>query len=152
MQASVRAAPGLSTCGSTAVVHRVSCSVACGTFPDQGSNLCHLHWQVDSLSLNHLGSSIMKHVYSFKNLHYKLILTLIMIVFIDESESRSVVSNSLWPHGLYNSPGQNTRVGSLSLLQQIFLTKKSNLDLLHCRQILYWLSHQESNIDSCKAI
>ena len=36
------------------------------------------------------------------------------------SESRSVLSNSLRPHGLYspwNSPGQNTGVGSLSLLQ-----------------------------------
>ena len=36
------------------------------------------------------------------------------------SESCSVVSNSLPPHGLYgpwNSPGQNTGVGSLSLLQ-----------------------------------
>ena len=41
------------------------------------------------------------------------------------SESHSVVSNSLWPHGLYsswNSPGQNTGVGSLSLLQRIFPT------------------------------
>ena len=39
------------------------------------------------------------------------------------SESCSVVSNSLWPHGLYspwNSPGQNTGVGSFSLLQGIF--------------------------------
>ena len=39
-----------------------------------------------------------------------------------ESESCSVVSNSLQPHGLYspwNSPGQNTGVGSLSLLQGI---------------------------------
>ena len=38
-------------------------------------------------------------------------------------ESRSVVSDSLWPHGLYNpwnSPGQNTGVGSLSLFQGIF--------------------------------
>ena len=36
-----------------------------------------------------------------------------------ESESCSVVSNSLWPPGLYrpwNSPDQNTGVGSLSLL------------------------------------
>ena len=43
------------------------------------------------------------------------------------SESRSVVSSSLRPHGLYslwNSPGQNTGVGSLSLLQQIFLTQE----------------------------
>ena len=40
-----------------------------------------------------------------------------------ESESHSVVSNSLRPHGLYspwNSPGQNTGIGSLSLLQGIF--------------------------------
>ena len=40
-----------------------------------------------------------------------------------ESESRSVLSDSLWIHGLYslwNSPGQNTRLGSLSLLQGIF--------------------------------
>ena len=45
------------------------------------------------------------------------------------SESCSVMSNSLWPHGLYspwNSPGQNTGVGSLSLLQGIFPTQGSN--------------------------
>ena len=64
-----------------------------------------------------------------------------------ESESRSVVSNSLQPHGLYspwNSPGQNTGVGSLSLLRGIFPTQESNSGLLHCRQILYHLSHQRS--------
>ena len=44
----------------------------------------------------------------------------------------------------WNSPGQNTGVGSISLLQQIFLTQESNQDLLHCRQILYHLSHQGS--------
>ena len=40
-----------------------------------------------------------------------------------ESESCLVMSDSLWPHGLYspwNSPGQNTGVGSLSLLQGSF--------------------------------
>ena len=31
------------------VVHGLCCPVACGIFPDQGSNLCLLHWQVDSL-------------------------------------------------------------------------------------------------------
>ena len=39
--------------------------------------------------------------------------------------SHSVVSDSLWPHGLYsswNSPGQNTGVGCFSILQQIFPT------------------------------
>ena len=64
-----------------------------------------------------------------------------------ESESHSVVSDSLWTHGLYspgNSPGQNTGMGSLSLLQGIFPTQGSNPGLLHCRWILYWLSHKGS--------
>ena len=37
---------------------------------------------------------------------------------------------------------KNTGVGSLSLLQWIFLTKELNQDLLHCKQILYQLSYQ----------
>ena len=43
-------------------------------------------------------------------------------------------------------PGKpkNTGVGSLSLLQRIFLTQESNRGLLHCRWILYQLSHQGS--------
>ena len=62
-----------------------------------------------------------------------------------ESESQSVVSDSLPPHGLYsprNSPDQNTEGGSLSLFQEIFPTQGSNLGLLHFRQILYQLSHK----------
>ena len=99
------------------------------------------------------------------------------------SESHSVMSNSLWPQGLYspwNSPeywsgqpfpppgdlpnpgikprsptwqagslpaepqgkSKKTGVGSLSDLQQIFLTQESNQGLLHCRQTLYQLSYQ----------
>ena len=61
------------------------------------------------------------------------------------SESRSVVSDSLRPHGLYspwNSPGQNTGVVSLSLLQGIFPTQGSNPGLPHCRRSLYQLSYQ----------
>ena len=64
-----------------------------------------------------------------------------------ESESHSVVSDSLRPHGLYSpwkSPGQNTGVGSLSLLQGIFPTQGSNPGLPHCRWILYQLSHKGS--------
>ena len=37
------------------MVHGLSCSVAGGIFPDQGLNLCLLHWQSDSLLLSHLG-------------------------------------------------------------------------------------------------
>ena len=66
-----------------------------------------------------------------------------------ESESHSVVSNSLQPRGLYSpwhSPGQNTGVSSHSLLQEIFPTQESNPGLLHCGQILYQLSHQGSQL------
>ena len=60
-----------------------------------------------------------------------------------ESESCSVVSDSLWPYGLYspwNSPGQNIGVVSLSFLQGIFPTQGLNPGLPHCRWILYQLS------------
>ena len=40
------------------------------------------------------------------------------------------------------SPDKNTGVGSHSLLQEIFLTQGLNLARLHCRQIIYCLSHQ----------
>ena len=63
------------------------------------------------------------------------------------SESHSVVSDSLRSHGLYspwNSPDQNTGVGSLSLLQGIFPTQGLNPGILHCRQILYQLNHRGS--------
>ena len=42
----------------------------------------------------------------------------------------------------WDSPGQNTRVGSLSLLQWIFPTQGANSSLPHCIRILYQLSHQ----------
>ena len=49
--ASVVVARELSSCGM-----RLSCSAACGIFPDQGSNPCRLHWQADSEPLRHQGS------------------------------------------------------------------------------------------------
>ena len=62
-----------------------------------------------------------------------------------ESESHSVVSNSLRPHGLYSpwkSPGQNTELGSLSLLQEISPTQELNSGLPHLQANLYQLSHK----------
>ena len=60
------------------------------------------------------------------------------------------MSNSLQPHGLssWNSPGQDTGVVSLSLLQRIFPTQELNRVVLHSRQILYQLSYE----GSCKSI
>ena len=60
---------------------------------------------------------------------------------------KQLLDSSLRPYGLYsswNSPGQNSGVGSLSLLQGIFPTQGLNPGLLHCRRILYQLSHQGS--------
>ena len=57
------------------------------------------------------------------------------------------MSNCLRLHGLYspwNSPGQDTGVGSLSLLQGIFPTQGSSPGLPYCRRILYQLSHKGS--------
>ena len=56
-------------------------------------------------------------------------------------------SDCMWPHVLcspWNSPGQNTGVGSRSLLQAIFPTQGLNSGLLQCRQILYKQSQQGS--------
>ena len=64
-----------------------------------------------------------------------------------KSESGSVLSNSLRPHGLYspqNSPGQNTGVGRCSLLQGIFPMQRLDPGHLQCRQILYLLGHKGS--------
>ena len=60
--------------------------------------------------------------------------------------SKSIDSSAL------SSLGQNTGVGSLSLLQGIFPTQGSNPGLPHCRRILYPLSHQFSVLRSNKTI
>ena len=68
--------------------------------------------------------------------------------------SRSVVSDSLWPHGLWpassavlgDSPGKKTGKHCHFHLQGNFPTQGSNPGLLHCRRILYCLSHQASSV------
>ena len=68
-----------------------------------------------------------------------------MVLIGSEGESRSVMSDSLQPHGLFspwNSPLQNTGVNSRSLLQGILPPQGLNPGLLHHRQSLYQLSHQ----------
>ena len=62
----------------------------------------------------------------------------------------SAMSDPFQPHALYPTRllcpwdflNKNTRVGCHALLQGTFLTQRSNPGLLHCRQILYHLSHQ----------
>ena len=66
--------------------------------------------------------------------------------------NRSVLSGCLLSHGLepsrllcpWDSPGRNRDVGTHSILQGIFPTQGSSPHLSHCRQILFYLSHQGS--------
>ena len=87
-----------------------------------------------------------KHIYIYY-IYIRIVFNLGVLKFALWSETCSVMSNSLRPHGLYspwNSPGQNTGVGSLSLLQGIFPSQGSKPGLLQCRQILDQLSHKGS--------
>ena len=56
------------------MAHRLSCSVEHGFLPDQGLNPCLLHWQVDSLPLNHQESP--SNFFSFPNRNFLLPLSL----------------------------------------------------------------------------
>ena len=72
---------------------------------------------------------------------------MIPTIWHSESESHSVMSDSLWPYGLYslwNSLGQNALVVSRSLVHGIIPSQGPNSGLPHCRQILYQLSHKGS--------
>ena len=75
---------------------------------------------------------------------------LVLIAKANKSESHSVVSDCLQPHGLYspwNSPGRNTGGGSLSLLQVIIPTQGSKPGVPHCRwiRILYSWATREAH-------
>ena len=73
--------------GSAVVAHGLSCSKACGIFPDQGLNLCPLHWQVASHPLYHQGSptisllsspfSMPQSFYSFPNREFSSLCFLV---------------------------------------------------------------------------
>ena len=64
--------------------------------------------------------------------------SLLSCVLLCDPMDCSLLGSSV--HG--DSPGKNTGVGCHTLLQGIFPTQGSNPGLLHCRQILYRLSHQ----------
>ena len=65
----------------------------------------------------------------------------------ESSQSRDQTQVSHYAGRFFTEPPGKTKytgVGSLSLLQGIFLTQESNRDLLHCRQVLYQLSYRGS--------
>ena len=67
--ASVAAALRLLSTGSIVVMNALSCPVVCGTFPDQGSNLCLLQWQAYSLPLSHQGGPKLNVFYLYEKPH-----------------------------------------------------------------------------------
>ena len=79
---------------------------------------------------------------------WQLIIIKTLVEVFHISQSCSVVSDSLQPHGLYsswNSPGQNTGVSSLSLLQRNLGSSQPRHrtpGLPYCGRILYQLSHR----------
>ena len=75
--------------GSVIVAHGPSCSVACGIFPDQGSNPCPLHWQAGSQPLRHQGSPSMHFLIG---LFVFLILSFMSCLYILEINPLSIVS------------------------------------------------------------
>ena len=118
---------------------------------------------VEMLHLNIIlytaSTPLIKRVEKFYKLHNRIFhhsdsVWMILLPVLHVCVSRSVISDSLWPHELqpakllcpWDSPGKNTGMGCHFLLQRIFLTQGLNSGLLHCRQILYHLNHQESSL------
>ena len=93
----------------------------------QGSNLCLLHFRCILCCLSNLGSP----VYEMK---VKVKVTQLCPTLCDPMDYTV--------HGILQA--RITGVGSLSLLQGIFPIQGSNPGLLHCRRILYQLSHKGS--------
>ena len=86
-----------------------------------------------------LGQSCIKNIFF---LFYLVSFVCFCFLFFEVKRKSSVMSDSLRPHGLHNPwnlPGQNTGVGSCSLLQGVFLIQGSNPGLPHYRWILYQL-------------
>ena len=67
--------------GSVLVAHRLSCSTACGSFLDQGSNPYPLHWQADSSPLSHQGSPSDPFFIFFFSSCFLFVLSLLCICF-----------------------------------------------------------------------
>ena len=115
------------------MLFRSSLSLLQGIFPTQGSNPGFPHCRQILYHLSHQGSPRLLGwvAYSFSN---------------DSSQPRVLSAASQAHSSLSEPPGKTkkTGVGSLSLLQRFFLTQGLNQGLLHCRQILYQLSHQGS--------
>ena len=121
-----------------------------GVGDGQGSLVCCSPWGLKighnwATELNgtfsHLPSATTMSFYCYPCMQIPPVWLLLLV------KSCLVMSNSLQPQGLFspwNSPGQNTGMGSHYLLQGTFPTQGSNPGLPHYRQILYQLNHEGS--------
>ena len=136
---------GLPSMGSHRVGHDWShLAAAAAEFTVCGLGTQKSHFLTSNLQVSTI---ILTHQCQLKTLQEEHKYMQIFSTSLKWSESHSVLSDSLWPHGLcspWNSPGQNSRVGSLSLLHGIFPTQGSNSVFPHCGWILYQLSYQGS--------
>ena len=133
-----------------------------GSFPVWGRSLGGRHgkplqysclripWTEEPGVLHSKGSQRVRHywttaVYFIVFLFYAFYVLLFALV--PKSCLTLLQPHRLWPSRLFcpwDFPGKNTGVGCHSLLWGIFLTQGLNPDLLHCRWILYCLSHHGS--------
>jgi len=131
-----------------------------GIFLTQKSNLHLLHWQEDSLPKYHLGNPFLSCEVKVTQSQWTLcnpmdchgILQARILEWVavpspgvlpnpgTEPRSPALQADSI-PAEPLGKP-KNSGVGSLSLLQRIFLTQESNQGLWHCGRILYQLSYQ----------
>ena len=113
-------------------------------FPEFSSSLDFMHYRFPSCSLLYMYLTLSSATCFCISAYFFFSFQSFLLLW---SESCSVLSDCLQTHGLYspwNSPGQNTVVGSCSLLQRIFPTQGSNPCLPHSKWILYQLSHKGS--------
>ena len=112
---SVVVASWLSSPGSVVVAHGLSCFTACGVLLDQESNLCLLHWHVDSSPPSQQGSPIqvfwatsallrlsflLNKYPGVGFLDHRVCVCVCVCLCVCVCVSCSVMSDSLWPHGL----------------------------------------------------
>ena len=124
---SVVVVPGFWNTGLAVVAHGLSCSRACGIFLDQGSKSCLRHWQANSLPLSYQGSPACLVAQSCPN-------------FCDSIAHQAPLSMGFYRQEcLSGLPFPSAGDLPNPETEPVFL-----VFLLHCRWILYLLSHQGS--------